>query len=94
MSIAESRKSSYVLDENILDEVFDKLQYEDNDDDIQVEDVNYDYYYEDEDQSTIPGKAGRDYPIYADIPNTSFNCKGDTNFHVWLTFSFLHLCDS
>ena len=61
---ASGRQSSYGVDEDILDEVFDQLQYDDNYDyDVAVEDVNYDYAYEDEDQATIPGKAGRDYPI-------------------------------
>ena len=79
VSIAEFRKSGYFVDDNILDEVFDNSEYDKNDDGIKVSDVDYDYYYEDEDQSTIPGKAGRDYPIYLDVPNTAFNCKGDTS---------------
>ena len=82
VALAECRKSSYFVDENILDEVF---EYEENDDDIKVSDVDYDYYYEDEDQSTIPGKAGRDYPIYSDVPITTFNCKGDT------LISYIHM---
>ena len=68
------------LDESILDEVFDKLQYEDKDDAIEEVDSNY-YYYDDDDddnQSSIPGKAGKDFPVYEDVPDTQFSCKGDT----------------
>ena len=75
---AANQRRENELDENVLDQVFEKLEYEDNDDDIKVEDVDYDYDYEDEDQSTIPGKAGRDYPVYDDVPNTQFSCKGET----------------
>ena len=83
---ASGRQSSYGVDEDILDEVFDQLQYDDNYDyDVAVEDVNYDYAYEDADQATIPGKAGRDYPIYVDIPRTSFNCKGDYKYQRKIT---------
>ena len=83
LSIATVSQSSYLArpgDEDILNEVFND-DYADNDDfsdnDIEVDDVYYDYEYVDADQGTIPGKAGRDYPIYADIPATSFQCKGD-----------------
>ena len=67
------------LDESILDEVFDKLQYEDKDDAIEEVDYNY-YYYDDndDDQSSIPGKAGKDFPVYDDVPDTQVSCKGDT----------------
>ena len=88
VALAECKKSSYFVDENILDEVFDKFEYEENDDDIKVSDVEYDYYYEDEDQSTIPGKAGRDYPIYSDVPITTFNCKGNTLIKALLIYAF------
>lgn len=27
---------------------------------------------------TIPGKAGKDYPAYAEVPKTTFNCHGRT----------------
>ena len=75
---AANQRRENELDENILDKVFEKLEYEDNDDGIKLEDVDYDYEYEDEDQSTIPGKAGRDYPVYDDVSNTQFSCKGET----------------
>ena len=43
VSFASGRQSSYGVDEDILDEVFDQLQYDDNYDyDVAVEDVNYD----------------------------------------------------
>ena len=47
--------------------MFDKFEYEENDDEIKVSDFDYDCYYEDDDQSTIPGKAGR-------LPNI-FRCS-------------------
>ena len=49
---------------------------------IKVDEVDYDYYYEDEDLATIPGKPGRDYPIYDKIPKTGFNCKGRNNLRL------------
>ena len=77
--VSECRKSYLPLDENILDEVFEyeiDLSNRKLDDNVKEEDPDY-YYYDDDDKSTIPGKAGRDYPVFDNIPNTQFQCKGE-----------------
>ena len=78
--VSECRKSYLPLDENILDEVFEyeiDLLNTENDGDSKEEEAPDYYYYDDDDKSTIPGKAGRDYPMYDNIPNTQFQCRGE-----------------
>ena len=38
--------------------------------------------------SNIPGVPGEDYPVFAEVPETSFLCDGQVNGGVFNTLSF------
>ena len=45
-------------------------------------------------QSSIPGVPGEDYPIYAEVPETSFSCDGQVDGGNKNISLYIYLCIS